>query len=200
MATTASGRAPTSRSTGSERTQQAIRFNVFQLAQAARPRRPAGVPAKGVTGSGYEGHYFWDTEVYVVPFLSYTLPHVARNLLHFRHRMLPTARERAREMAQSGALFPWRTINGEEASAYYAAGTAAVHINADIAYALMQYVAAPATRASWSATASTCWSRPRGCGPTSASGAPTASAPSTSTASPAPTSTRPSSTTTCSPT
>jgi alpha,alpha-trehalose phosphorylase len=125
-----------------ERTQQAIRFNIFSLAQASARADQQGVPAKGVTGSGYEGHYFWDSEVYVVPFLTFTQPHVARNLLHFRYRMLPAARSRAREMAQSGALFPWRTINGEEASAYYAAGSAQMHINADIAYALMQYIGA----------------------------------------------------------
>ena len=123
-----------------EDTQQAIRFNLFTLAQAAARSDQLGVAAKGLTGSGYEGHYFWDTEIYVVPFLSYTLPDVARNVLHFRTHLLSSARERAREMAQSGALFPWRTINGEEASAYYAAGTAGVHIDADIAYALMKYV------------------------------------------------------------
>ena len=78
----------------------------------------------------------------MIPFLSYTLPEVARNVLHFRSLMLPAARDRAREMAQSGAMFPWRTINGEEASAYYAAGSAQVHINADVAYALMKYVRA----------------------------------------------------------
>ncbi|MCW2847262.1 MAG: treP, partial [Marmoricola sp.] len=122
--------------------QQAIRFNLFSLAQASARADQQGVPAKGVTGSGYEGHYFWDSEIYVAPFLSYTQPDLARNLLHFRTRMLPAARHRAREMAQSGALFPWRTISGEEASAYYAAGTAQVHIDADVAYALAQYVAA----------------------------------------------------------
>ena len=122
--------------------QQAIRFNLFSLAQATARTDGLGVPAKGVTGSGYEGHYFWDTEIYVIPFLTYTQPDVARNALHFRSVMLPAARERAREMAQSGALFPWRTINGEEASAYYAAGTAQVHIDADVAYALMKYVRA----------------------------------------------------------
>jgi len=120
-------------------TQQAIRFNLFSLAQAAGRSDQHGVPAKGMTGSGYEGHYFWDTEIYVVPFLSYTLPDVARNVLHFRTHMLPSARERAGEMAQSGALYPWRTISGEEASAAYAAGTAQVHIDADIAYALVKY-------------------------------------------------------------
>ena len=122
--------------------QQAIRFNLLTLAQASARADRQGVPAKGVTGSGYEGHYFWDSEIYVVPFLSFTQPQVARNLLHFRTRMLPAARSRAKEMAQSGALFPWRTINGEEASAYYAAGSAQMHIDADIAYALMQYVGA----------------------------------------------------------
>jgi alpha,alpha-trehalose phosphorylase len=122
--------------------QQAIRFNLFSLAQATGRIDGLGVPAKGVTGSGYEGHYFWDTETYVIPFLCYTQPEVARNAVHFRSVMLPAARERAREMAQSGAMYPWRTINGEEASAYYAAGSAQVHIDADIAYALMKYVQA----------------------------------------------------------
>ena len=127
---------------GDDAIQQAIRFNLFSLAQASARADQQGVPSKGVTGSGYEGHYFWDSEIYVAPFLSYTQPDAARNLLHFRTRMLPAARHRAREMAQAGALFPWRTISGEEASAYYAAGTAQVHIDADVAYALAQYVAA----------------------------------------------------------
>ncbi|MDF3045413.1 MAG: treP [Ornithinibacter sp.] len=121
-------------------TQQAIRFNLFTLAQASGRADGHGVAAKGVSGSGYEGHYFWDTEVYVTPFLTYTRPDLARNLMHFRSRMLPAARERARELSQRGALFPWRTINGEEASAYYAAGTAQVHIDADVVHALVQYV------------------------------------------------------------
>ncbi len=122
--------------------QQAVRFNLLTLAQASARSDQLGVPAKGVTGSGYEGHYFWDSEVYVAPFITYTQPDVARNLMQFRSRMLPAARERAKEMSQRGALFPWRTINGEEASAYYAAGTAQVHIDADVAHALVQYVAA----------------------------------------------------------
>ncbi len=125
---------------GEPAVQQAVRYNLFQLAQATARADQQGVPAKGVSGSGYEGHYFWDTEVYVTPFLAYTCPHLARNTLHFRRRMLPAARERARELAQHGALFPWRTINGEEASAYYAAGTAQYHIDADIVFALGKYV------------------------------------------------------------
>jgi alpha,alpha-trehalose phosphorylase len=120
--------------------QQAIRWNLFQILQAVGRAEGVGVPAKGLTGQAYEGHYFWDTEIYVLPFLIYTAPRIARNLLRFRHSMLDKARDRARELRQKGALFPWRTINGEEASAYYAAGTAQYHINADIMYALKMYV------------------------------------------------------------
>jgi alpha,alpha-trehalose phosphorylase len=128
------------RITGEPFVQQALRFNLFQIFQATVRLEGAGLPAKGLTGMGYEGHYFWDTEVYVLPFLIYTAPRIARNLLKFRHGMLGKARQRAAEVNQRGALFPWRTINGEEASAYYAAGTAQYHINADIMYALKKYV------------------------------------------------------------
>ncbi len=119
--------------------QQAIRFNLFHLGQASGRAEGAGIPAKGLTGRTYEGHYFWDMEIYMMPFLIYTAPRIARNLLEFRYAMLDKARERAREVNQKGALFPWRTINGEEASAYYAAGTAQYHINADIAHAIAKY-------------------------------------------------------------
>jgi len=122
--------------------QQAIRFNLFHILQASARAEDAGVPAKGLTGQAYEGHYFWDTEIYVLPFLIYTSPRIAKNLLSFRYKMLPQARARARQLGHRGALFPWRTISGEEASAYYAAGTAQYHINADIMYALRKYVQA----------------------------------------------------------
>ncbi|UOR02861.1 glycoside hydrolase family 65 protein [Leucobacter allii] len=122
--------------------QQAIRWALFQLAQASARADGRGIPAKGVTGSGYSGHYFWDSEIYVLPFLTYTSPFWARNALRAREGMLPKARLRAATLSEDGALFPWRTINGEEASAYYAAGTAAYHINADISYALARYVGA----------------------------------------------------------
>jgi alpha,alpha-trehalose phosphorylase len=122
--------------------QQAIRFNLFHMLQASARAEDAGVPAKGLTGKAYEGHYFWDTEIYVLPFLTYTSPRIARNLLTFRYKMLPQARARAKQLGHRGAMFPWRTINGEEASAYYAAGTAQYHINADIMYALRKYVQA----------------------------------------------------------
>ncbi|HET9547945.1 MAG TPA: hypothetical protein VFO97_08920, partial [Desertimonas sp.] len=120
--------------------QQALRWNLFQLAQATAQVGEQGIAAKGVTGGGYEGHYFWDTEMYVAPFLSYTRPEAARQLMRFRWRMLPIARNRAGALNSAGALYPWRTINGEEASAYYAAGTAQYHINAAIAFALKRYV------------------------------------------------------------
>ena len=124
---------------GDDGQQQAIRWCLFQLAQAAARADQQGIAAKGLTGSGYEGHYFWDTDVYVVPFLTFTSPQWARNALRFRVNLLPQARDRARELAQRGALYPWRTINGEEASAYYAAGTAQYHIDADVAYAMATY-------------------------------------------------------------
>ena len=120
--------------------QAAVHFTQFTVMQAALRSDGHGLPAKGLTGTGYEGHYFWDTEAYVLPFLIHTSPEVARSLLMHRVRTLPDARRRAREVGCKGALFPWRTINGEEASAYYAAGTAQYHIDADVAYALDQYV------------------------------------------------------------
>jgi alpha,alpha-trehalose phosphorylase len=122
--------------------QQAIRFNLFHILQASARAEEAGVPAKGLTGRAYEGHYFWDTEIYLMPFLTYTSPAIARNLLAFRYKMLDQARARARLLGHRGAVFPWRTISGEEASAHYAAGTAQYHINADIMYALRKYVQA----------------------------------------------------------
>jgi len=120
--------------------QQAIRINLFHILQASARAEDRGVAAKGLTGQAYEGHYFWDTEIYLLPFLTYTSPQTAKNLLRLRYSMLDQARARAQELGHPGALFPWRTISGEEASAYYEAGTAQYHINADIAYALRKYV------------------------------------------------------------
>ncbi len=126
---------------GDPETQQTIRYNLFQIHQATARAEGFGVPAKGLTGLGYDGHYFWDIEIYVLPFLVATQPHLARTLLQHRYTQLDKARERARQVSQRGALFPWRTINGEEASAYYAASTAQYHINGDIIFAAARYVA-----------------------------------------------------------
>jgi alpha,alpha-trehalose phosphorylase len=125
---------------GAPALQQAARFDIFQLLQATHRAEGHGVPAKGLTGRGYEGHYFWDTEIFVVPFLVHTDPQVARQVLDFRCSLLDAARRRAREVGHRGALFPWRTINGDEASANYASGTAQYHIDADVAYSLSWYL------------------------------------------------------------
>jgi alpha,alpha-trehalose phosphorylase len=122
------------------RAQQCLRWNHFQLLQAAGRADQSGIAAKGLTSQTYDGHYFWDMEMYVLPFLIYTAPRLARNVLLFRYGILDRARERARAVGQKGALFAWRTISGEEASAYYAAGTAQYHINAAIAYGIVKYV------------------------------------------------------------
>ena len=121
--------------------QQAIRFNLFHLLQAAGRDGKTNICAKGLTGEGYEGHYFWDTEMYVIPAFLYSKPEISRKLLEYRHSTLDKARARAREMShKKGALFPWRTINGEECSGYFPAGTAQYHINADIAHAIKKYI------------------------------------------------------------
>ena len=127
---------------GDPQLQQAVRFAVFQIFQAAARAEQRAIPAKGLTGRGYDGHTFWDTEMYTLPALTYTLPAAARDALLWRHSTLPQARAKARELLLRGAAFPWRTIRGEECSGYWPAGTAAFHINADIADAARRYVAA----------------------------------------------------------
>ncbi len=128
---------------GDEALLQGLRFNLFHLLQSAGRDGKTNIAAKGLTGEGYEGHYFWDTETYIFPMFLHVAPDIARALLAYRYSILPFARERAREMGHPvGALYPWRTINGHEASAYYPAGTAQVHINADISLAVKRYVEA----------------------------------------------------------
>ncbi|MDR0283737.1 MAG: glycoside hydrolase family 65 protein [Propionibacteriaceae bacterium] len=122
--------------------QGAIRWHLFQTLQATACAAGRGLPAKGLTGGGYDGHTFWDAEAMVLPVLTYTQPGLARRALSYRHATLPRARERAAELHHAGALFPWRGIDGREASAFFEAGTAQYHINADIAYAVNRYLAA----------------------------------------------------------
>lgn len=125
---------------GDEKIQQGIRYNLFQLLQATGRNGKTNVSAKGLTGEGYQGHYFWDTEIYMMPFILYNQPEIARKLLEFRYHILPKARERGWKLfRKKGALYPWRTISGEECSSYYPAGTAQYHINADIAYSIKKY-------------------------------------------------------------
>ena len=122
--------------------QQGLRFGLFQLLQATAHVGARGVAAKGLTGQGYEGHRFWDSEIFLLPVLAYTSPQHARDLLTFRHATLPAARARARELGLEGALFPWRTITGADVAPYFPAGTAAHHLTADIAYAVDVYLTA----------------------------------------------------------
>lgn len=123
--------------------QQGLRFNLYHIMQASGRDGRTGMGAKGLSGEGYEGHYFWDTEMYVLPVFVYTQPELARSLLDYRYSTLDKARDRARVLGHPiGALYPWRTINGEEASTYFPLGTAQYHINADVAYAFQLYVAA----------------------------------------------------------
>lgn len=127
---------------GDPELQQAIRFGLFHVLQAGARAERRPIAGKGLTGPGYDGHTFWDTETFVLPFLTHTTPAAAADVLRWRHSMLPLAMERARQLGLRGAAFPWRTINGEECSGYWPAGTAAFHINADIADALARHIAA----------------------------------------------------------
>ncbi|MEA2222718.1 MAG: alpha,alpha-trehalose phosphorylase [Solirubrobacteraceae bacterium] len=122
--------------------QQAIRFGLFHVLQSAARAEGRGIPAKGLTGGGYDGHSFWDMETYTLPVLTYVAPDAARDALWWRHSTLDLAQARARELGLGGATFPWRTISGRECSGYWPAGTAAMHINADIADATRRYLAA----------------------------------------------------------
>lgn len=125
---------------GDAELQQALRFNAYHLLQSVGRDGRTNIGAKGITGEGYDGHYFWDTETYMLPYFLYIQPEIAKQLLKYRHYILPKAKERAREMGEQGALYAWRTIGGEETSAYPSASTAQIHINADICYALKKYV------------------------------------------------------------
>jgi len=127
--------------------QLAVRFNLFHIFQSASRSGGQGVAAKGLTGEGYEGHYFWDTEAFVLPVLALTAPDLARRLIEYRISRLADAREHARAIGHSdGALYPWRTIGGRECSTHYPTGSAQYHVNAAIAYAVEIYVAATGDR------------------------------------------------------
>lgn len=126
---------------GDDEMQQALRYSLFQVVQASARVRGMGIRAKGLAGIGYEGHTFWDSEAFVLPVLDHVLPGAAADHLAWRSATLPLARERAAELGLPGVAFPWRTISGRECSGYWPAGTAALHVNADIAYAAARHVA-----------------------------------------------------------
>jgi alpha,alpha-trehalose phosphorylase len=120
--------------------QQAVRFALFHVIQSAARAELRAIPAKGLSGSGYDGHTFWDMDAYTLPVLTYSSPNAARDALLWRHSTLELAKARAEELGLKGATFPWRTIRGQECSAYWPAGTAAFHINGDVADAVRRYL------------------------------------------------------------
>jgi alpha,alpha-trehalose phosphorylase len=124
--------------------QQAVRFALFHVLQAGARGEERPIPAKGLTGPGYDGHAFWDTEMFVLPALTLTAPDATASALRWRHKTLPAAQQRAAQLGFKGAAFPWRTITGQECSGYWPAGTAAFHVNADIAAAVVLYLDASA--------------------------------------------------------
>ena len=127
---------------GDAELQVALRFALFHTLQSGARAEQRAIPAKGLTGPGYDGQTFWDTEAFVLPVLTYTVPQAARDALLWRHRTIDLARERARVLGLRGAAFPWRTIRGQECSGYWPAGTAAFHVGAAVADATVRYHAA----------------------------------------------------------
>lgn len=122
-------------------TEQALRFNLFHVFQSSSRDSHGTTAAKGLTGEGYEGHYFWDAEVFMLPVLATLAPELVRAMLTYRHRTLDNARRHARELNHPrGALYAWRTISGDECSSYFPSGSAQYHINAAVAWAIRLYV------------------------------------------------------------
>ncbi|MDE7285927.1 MAG: family 65 glycosyl hydrolase, partial [Lachnospiraceae bacterium] len=125
---------------GDEELNASVCFNMYQLLQSAGYDGYSSIAAKGLSGEGYEGHYFWDTEMFMVPYFALTNPKIARKLLEFRYKTLNQAKDNAKLLGhKKGVLFPWRTITGRECSGYYPSGTAQYHIDGDIAYAVILY-------------------------------------------------------------
>lgn len=125
---------------GDAEIQQAVRFALFHVLQAGARAEGRAIPAKGLTGNGYDGHAFWDTETFVLPVLTHVLPEAAAHALAWRQATLPAALAEAARLGLKGAAFAWRTVTGTPCSAYWPAGTAAFHVNADIADAVVRYL------------------------------------------------------------
>jgi alpha,alpha-trehalose phosphorylase len=124
---------------GDPELQQAVRFALFHTLQAGARAEQRAIPAKGLTGPGYDGHTFWDAERFILPVLTYAAPRAAGDALRWRHSTLDLARERAAQLGLAGAVFPWRTIRGQECSGYWPAGTAAFHVGGAVADAAIRY-------------------------------------------------------------
>lgn len=125
---------------GDAEVQQSVRFSLFHVLQSAARGERRAIPGKGLTGTGYDGHAFWDSETFVLSVLTYTMPDAVAHALKWRHDTMALAKGRAQALGLKGAAFPWRTISGEECSAYWPAGTGAFHVNADVADAVVRYL------------------------------------------------------------
>ena len=119
--------------------QQGIRFSMFQIYQSTGKDGITNISANGLTGTGYSGHTFWDTEIFMMPMYIYTNPEIAKKLITYRYNILDKARERAKQMDDQGALFSWNSINGEECGHVFEAVTAQYHINNAVYYAIYRY-------------------------------------------------------------
>ncbi len=125
---------------GDEELSLAVNYNLYQLIQSVSKDEFGNIPAKGLSGEGYEGHYFWDTEMYIQPFFILTYPEISKSLIEYRYHILDSARENAKILGhKKGALYPWRTIMGKECSGYFPSGTAQYHISGDIAHSIIDY-------------------------------------------------------------
>lgn len=125
---------------GDDELSLAVSYNLYQLVQSVGKDKYSNIAAKGLSGEGYEGHFFWDTEMYIQPFFTLTNPEIAKNLIAYRYTTLDAAKENARILGHKvGALYPWRTIMGKECSGYFPSGSAQYHINGDIAYSIVAY-------------------------------------------------------------
>jgi alpha,alpha-trehalose phosphorylase len=122
------------------RLEEAVNYGIYALLSSLGTDRNGSISAKGLSGSGYEGHIFWDAETYIFPVFMHLQPDLARSMMAFRINTLSKARSNAVLLGYTkGVLYPWRTISGAECSAFFEAGAAQHHINADIAYAFIQY-------------------------------------------------------------
>ncbi len=153
---------------GNSKAQLAVRYNLFQLfISASRHNDRVSIPAKTLSGLGYRGHIFWDTEIFILPFFSFTQPAIARNLLTYRYHTLAGARHKAGHSGYQGAMFAWESAaTGDEVTPRWAMPNdpyaedvriwcrdREIHISADIAYAVWQY---------WQATGDDLWLRDYG--------------------------------------
>jgi alpha,alpha-trehalose phosphorylase len=125
---------------GDRELNQAVAYNLYQLVQSVGKDPYSNIAAKGLSGEGYEGHYFWDTEMYIQPFFTLTSREIAKNLIRYRYTILDYAKNNAKILGhKKGAAYPWRTIMGKECSGFFPAGSAQYHISGDIVYAIIKY-------------------------------------------------------------